>query len=44
MESEGDDGAIAVGGAPHGFALHLSFLWGRFMGISGMMGRKPMEG
>ena len=27
MESEGDDGAIAVGGSPHGFALHLSFLW-----------------
>jgi len=26
MELESDDGTIAVGGAPHGFALHLSFV------------------
>lgn len=32
MELESDDGTIAVGGAPHGFALHLSFLWAFFWG------------
>jgi len=26
IELESDDGTIAVGGAPHGFALHLSFV------------------
>ena len=32
IELESDDGTIAVGGAPHGFELHLSFLWAFFSG------------